>query len=899
MSAADPAWSHAGSFPLTGTAAPQVLAERYAAIVRRHGGLDAPETLWIDRVPAGARHRRLAAELALPVPRGLRAALLVSDDRCDLVLAADRAVAGRRDLDLLASAVAEGAGPEPDFGRRPAVRPTTTEPDWGLGGTAGGTGEFELGPWAADAEPATWLTALALVQARYRDDNAVAAVLGTGAVQVARPVEGPVTVKELVDRFRSPTASADAPVSVGLVMAADPPAAGTYRPWLSPPFPLTVGVGRARLVYEHGAGVSARMAAQFVRHLARAHQQVVESPRLLAKDVDPFGEAGRGHAPTPRDLAVRSAVDSAVRIEDAFAARAAEQPDAVALCYQQERVTYRELDAASTSLADGLRRIGVRAGDRVGICLERSTALVTTMLGILKAGCAFVPMDPSYPAERLSYVTTDAGLDVVVTTHEEFPGKAGLRLVHPDDLAGQGSDAAHHAPPAAPAGPTDPAYLIYTSGSTGRPKGVVVPHTNVIALLTATRDDLGLDRADVWTLFHSSAFDFSVWEIWGCLLTGGRLVVVPFWASRSPAEFHDLLADEKVTVLNQTPSAFSQLLAVDRARERSLAVRLVVFGGEPLDSRMLLPWFDRYPETRCRVVNMFGITETTVHVTAETVTRGSALAGSRSVGRALPGWQVYVLGPDGALLPPGVRGEIHVGGVGVALGYLNRPELQAERFIDNPFGSGRLYRSGDEGRLRPDGRLEHLGRIDSQVKVRGFRIELDEIRTVLLEDRAVVAAAVVLRGGDAATVGIDAYVVLDGSSVAEVRGRAARILPDYMVPTSVTAVPGIPLTTNGKLDVARLPAPAVPLAAHDGGGAEDSDDDLVRELQEVWSTVLGVRVGPDDDFFDLGGNSLLAVRIAAGTSRLPLPRTSIRMLYQHRTIRRLASAARAAAASED
>jgi amino acid adenylation domain-containing protein len=895
MSAADPAWSHAGSFPLTGTVAPEVLAARYAAIVRRHGDLDAPERLWIDRVPTDERHRRLAAELALPVPQGLRAALLVSDDRCDLVLAADRAVAGRRDLDLLASAVSEGAGPDPDFGRRSAVRFATAEPDWGLGGAAGGTGALELGPWAAGAEPATWLAALAIVQARYRDDTAMAAVLETETVQVAGPVEGTITVKELVDQFRSPSASTDKTVSVGLVFHADPPEAGSYRPWLSPPFPLTVGVGQARLVYEHGSGISAEMAAQFVRHLAKAHQQVIDSPRLRANDIDPFGEAEQSHALAPRDLAVQSAVDSAVRIEDAFAARAAEQPDAVALCYQQERVTYRQLDAASTRLADGLRQIGVRAGDRVGICLERSTALVTTMLAILKAGCAFVPMDPSYPAERLSYVTTDAGLDVVVTTHEEFPGKAGLRLVHPDELAEQGGEAAHHERSTAP---TDPAYLIYTSGSTGRPKGVVVPHTNVIALLAATRDDLGLDRADVWTLFHSSAFDFSVWEIWGCLLTGGRLVVVPFWASRSPAEFHDLLIDAKVTVLNQTPSAFSQLLEVDRARQGSLGVRLVVFGGEPLDSRMLLPWFDRYPETQCRVVNMFGITETTVHVTAETVTRGSALAGSRSVGRALPGWQVHVLGPDGALLPPGIRGEIHVGGVGLALGYLNRPELQAERFIDNPFGSGRLYRSGDEGRLHPDGRLEHLGRIDNQVKVRGYRIELDEIRTVLLEDRAVVAAAVVLRSGDASTVGIDAYVVLDGSSAAEVRGRAARILPDYMIPTSVTAVPSIPLTTNGKLDVSRLPAPAVPLAEHDGGDVEGSDDDLVRELQEVWSTVLGVQVGPDDDFFDLGGNSLLAVRIAAGTSRLPLPRTSIRMLYHHRTIRRLATAARAAASSD-
>jgi acyl-coenzyme A synthetase/AMP-(fatty) acid ligase len=293
------------------------------------------------------------------------------------------------------------------------------------------------------------------------------------------------------------------------------------------------------------------------------------------------------------------------------------------------------------------------------------------------------------------------------------------------------------------------------------------------------------------------------------------------------------------------------------------------------------------------VVNMFGITETTVHVTAETVTRGSALAASRSVGRALPGWHLYVLGPDGALSPPGVPGEVHVGGVGVALGYLNRPELDAERFIDNPFGDGRLYRSGDAGRLRPDGRLEHLGRIDNQVKVRGFRIELDEIRSVLLEDRAVVAAAVVLRRGDAATVGIDAYVVLDGSSTDEVRRSAGRILPDYMVPTSVTAVSRLPLNANGKIDNRLLPAPATSAAELDGGGRPDPGDDLVRSLQEAWSTVLGVQVGPDDDFFDLGGNSLLAVRIAAGSRERHLPVPSVRMLYRHLTVRRLAEALRA------
>jgi amino acid adenylation domain-containing protein len=249
----------------------------------------------------------------------------------------------------------------------------------------------------------------------------------------------------------------------------------------------------------------------------------------------------------------------------------------------------------------------------------------------------------------------------------------------------------------------------------------------------------------VWTFFHSSAFDFSVWEIWGCLLTGGRLVVVPYEVSRDPERFRDLLAAEGVTVLSQTPSAFAQLLTVPPA---DLAVRLVVFGGEPLDARMLLPWFDRHPEPACRMVNMFGITETTVHVTAQTVTRGQALAGSRSVGPALPGWHLYVLDPAGRLVPPGVVGEIYVGGAGVALGYVDRPELTAERFLPDPYAAATMYRSGDRGRWRGDGVLEYLGRRDGQIKIRGYRVELGEIEGAIGEQAGVRQAVVQERDGE-------------------------------------------------------------------------------------------------------------------------------------------------------
>ncbi|MBT2480495.1 non-ribosomal peptide synthetase [Streptomyces sp. ISL-94] len=486
------------------------------------------------------------------------------------------------------------------------------------------------------------------------------------------------------------------------------------------------------------------------------------------------------------------------------------------------------------------------------------------------------------PADRLVHTAQDAGLALVITRAPEYPGEAGA-AVTPDELT-----SAPARPLPAAGTPDDPAYVIYTSGSTGRPKGVVVPHRNVVALIDATREEYGLGPDDTWTFFHSGAFDFSVWEIWGCLLTGGRLVVVPYLVSRDPEEFRDLLLRDRVTVLSQTPSAFSQLLETDHVR---LPVRLVVFGGEPLDARMLLRWFDHHPESGCRLVNMFGITETTVHVTAQTVTRELALAGSRSVGPALPGWHLYVTDARGRLVPPGVTGEICVGGAGVALGYLGQPELTATRFTQDPYGGGRRYHSGDLGRLRPDGTLEHLGRIDSQVKIRGFRIELDEIRSVLLEDPDVRAAAVIVRRedpADPASARLDAYVVPADLDTTGVRKRAAGVLPGYMLPATVTALDTLPLTTNGKLDAARLPLPvrtAAPAAAPAAGAG---GEDRAAVLQEIWTTVLGIPVGLDDDFFELGGNSLFAVRISAALRARGLPAIPLRDLFRTPTIRALA-----------
>jgi amino acid adenylation domain-containing protein len=561
--------------------------------------------------------------------------------------------------------------------------------------------------------------------------------------------------------------------------------------------------------------------------------------------------------------------------EDGIAAAVARHdPERVAVSCDGEALTYSRLNDRAEAVARGLAAAGIGRGDRVAALLERSADLPVGLLGILKAGAAYVPIDPSYPAERIAYILDDAEVRAVLTdTARELPGRTVLTLA---DLPEGGLSHAK------PAGASDPAYIIYTSGTTGRPKGVVVPHSNVLDLVEAVADDFGLGPSQVWTQFHSTAFDFSVWEIWGCLITGGRLVVVPRWVTRSPDDFHRLLIQERVTVLSQTPSAFGPLIQADRRSAEALdGLRLVVLGGESLDPRVLLGWLDRHPESACQVVNMYGITETTVHVTAQRVTRREAVEGSRSVGRPIPGWHVRVTDEEGRPLAPGAVGEIWVSGAGVAACYQGRAALTAERFVPGP-GGGRLYRSGDRGRLLPDGRLEHLGRMDGQRKIRGFRVEPDEVRAVLLEDPGVTAAAVVVRD-DTVGARLDAYVVLDptaGAETGSVRARSAAVLPDFMVPSTVTVLDALPLTANGKIDQERLPPPA--------GSRQSRDDDPTAEtITEIWEAVLGRRVRLEDNFFDVGGNSLAAIQMVALMRERELAPVSMREFYRNPTIRGL------------
>ncbi|MFC4314149.1 amino acid adenylation domain-containing protein [Steroidobacter flavus] len=425
-------------------------------------------------------------------------------------------------------------------------------------------------------------------------------------------------------------------------------------------------------------------------------------------------------------------------------AQAARRPRAVAFCFNDCELSYGELNRRANRLAHRLIALGVKPETRVGIAVERSPEMIVGLLGILKAGGAYVPMDPAYPLERLNYLMTDSGIELLLTQSAGRIESGTVATLHLDtlDLTDEPEDN-----PAVHIHADQLAYIIYTSGSTGRPKGAQLTHRNVARLLHATQAWFQFDEHDVWTLFHSYAFDFSVWEMFGALCYGGRLVGVPFEVSRSPADFLALLEQQRVTVLNQTPSAFKQLLQVPALYSSALSLRLVIFGGEALDPRSLRPWLERFGDRPTRLVNMYGITETTVHVTYRPITLQDLPAPRSPIGEPIPDLGLRVLDADLNPVPKGMAGELYVAGDGLARGYLHRAGLTSERFIADPASANgeRLYRTGDRVRRANDGQLEYLGRNDHQVKVRGFRVEVGEIEAQLLAMPEVGEAAVLVQ----------------------------------------------------------------------------------------------------------------------------------------------------------
>ncbi|MEH2068925.1 MAG: amino acid adenylation domain-containing protein [Nostoc sp.] len=454
-------------------------------------------------------------------------------------------------------------------------------------------------------------------------------------------------------------------------------------------------------------------------------------------------------------------------IHQLFEEQCLSTPDAVAVVFGDRQLTYQQLNTRANQLAHYLRSLGVGADVLVGLCVERSLEMMVGLLGILKAGGAYLPLDPEYPQDRLSFMLEDAQVKVLLTQQQliESLPKHQAHLVCLDtdwEKIAQNS----HSNLENTATPSNLAYVIYTSGSTGKPKGVLVNHANVVRLFAATDSWYNFNQDDVWTMFHSYAFDFSVWEIWGALLYGGRLVVVPYLVRRDPESFYELLCQQKVTVLNQTPSAFRQLIQAEQSMVTvsDLNLRLVIFGGEALEPKSLQPWFERHGDQLPQLVNMYGITETTVHVTYRPLSKADLHGTASVIGRPILDLQVYVLDEHQQPVPIGVGGEMYVGGEGVARGYLNRHELTQQRFISHPFSKnpqGRLYKTGDKARYLPNGELEYLGRIDQQVKIRGFRIELGEIEAALTQHLAVGETIVIAREDDPGNKRLVAYIVPD------------------------------------------------------------------------------------------------------------------------------------------
>ncbi len=591
--------------------------------------------------------------------------------------------------------------------------------------------------------------------------------------------------------------------------------------------------------------------------------------------------------PAQRECAVQGT------LQQRFEEQARQRPQAVALILDEQRLSYGELNARANRLAHCLIARGVGADVPVGLALERSLDMLVGLLAILKAGGAYLPLDPAAPEERLAHILDDSGVRLLLTQGhllERLPRQAGVEVLAIDGLV---LDGYAESDPLPTLSADNLAYVIYTSGSTGKPKGTLLTHRNALRLFSATEAWFGFDERDVWTLFHSYAFDFSVWEIFGALLYGGRLVIVPQWVSRSPEDFYRLLCREGVTVLNQTPSAFKQLMAVacsaDMATQQP-ALRYVIFGGEALDLQSLRPWFQRFGDRQPQLVNMYGITETTVHVTYRPVSEADLKGGLVSpIGGTIPDLSWYILDRDLNPVPRGAVGELYIGRAGLARGYLRRPGLSATRFVPNPFPGGageRLYRTGDLARFQADGNIEYIGRIDHQVKVRGFRIELGEIEAALAGLAGVRDAVVLAHDGVGGTQ-LVGYVVADSAEDAErlresLRESLKRHLPDYMVPAHLMLLERMPLTVNGKLDRQALPQPDASLSqqAYRAPGSE-----LEQRIAAIWAEILGVeRVGLDDNFFELGGHSLLLLMLKERIGDTCQATLSISQLMTHASV---------------
>jgi amino acid adenylation domain-containing protein len=614
---------------------------------------------------------------------------------------------------------------------------------------------------------------------------------------------------------------------------------------------------------------------RFTGYFKKVLSTVVEKTAVKISDIEIISEQEKKQllydfndtaADYPRDKTIHQLFEEQVE----------KTPDKIAVVFNRHSITYETVNKKAGRLAYLLNEKGARPDTIVGIMAERSVEMIIGLLGTLKAGGAYLPIEPGYPEERINYMLTDSGAKVLLTDLPE--GRlfnCHLSIVNCQLLTSSPGITLHHSSFMETPNHSDLAYIIYTSGTTGKPKGVMIEHRNVVRLMFNDKFLFDFNCRDTWTMFHSCCFDFSVWEMYGALLYGGKLVVVPQMAARDSLGYLEILKENQVTVLNQTPSAFYNLMDLELENPRKeLNIRYVIFGGEALTPSRLKNWKTKYPAAK--LINMYGITETTVHVTFKEITGKEIGSDAGNIGRPIATLSTYIMDKHSKPMPMGAPGELAVGGEGVGRGYLNRQELTDEKFVKNPYKPGdRLYRSGDLAKLSSGGDLEYMGRIDHQVKIRGFRVELGEIESRLLTYKPVKEAVVIDRKDQHGDKYLCAYIVtldvdMDAEGMAfekmpkpmitQLKEHLSRTLPDYMIPPYFVIMDHIPLTPNGKVDRKALPEPE----AGAGGEYRAPRNRTEEILAETWAEVLEIdkdTIGIDADFFDLGGHSLKAAAL--------------------------------------
>ena len=572
-------------------------------------------------------------------------------------------------------------------------------------------------------------------------------------------------------------------------------------------------------------------------------------------------------------------------IVDLFEEQVEKTPDNIAVVFEDQKLTYRELNEKANQLARFLINNNIKHGDVIALRIDKSLEMIIGILAIIKSGACYLPMNLAYPEDRVKYMLEDSNCKILLTSQKSNNISFNITSIN-IDLDNNNIYCGNMDNINIKLSPTDLLYIIYTSGSTGNPKGAMLCHKNIVRLMKNDNYLFDFSENDIWTMFHSVAFDFSVWEMYGALLYGGKLILVSDNIAKDPKLFLDLLRKEKVTILNQTPSYFYNLQDVECSFDtNNLHIRYIIFGGEALNPSLIKPWNNKYPNTQ--LINMYGITETTVHVTFKKLSKKELNLPSSNIGKPIPTLKVYVLDKNLKIQPYNASGQLCVAGDGLCLGYLNRPDLNSTKFINNPYIKDEIiYLSGDNASLSPNGDLFYEGRIDNQFKLRGFRIELDEIESKILSHPSISKCIVLPKKIDNKDTQLIAYIVCKKDvSTSEIKNHIYGLLPTYMIPSHFVKLDSIPLTTNGKTDRKKLLS--IDISLDNNTIYIAPRNTFEKDCISVVEDCLNIKgIGIDHNILDIGADSLTLMRISLDLLKKSYI-VNIQDFYEYKTIRNI------------